>query len=299
MKKTLKKVLALSLGTLFLIIGFQNCSGISPISVGNKSISPQQEGGEGALSVAEEDSNKPPDESEQPEDEGEGGGTPEPSDPSEPSNAKAKLVGYWKFDAPSGNVLDSSGNQIIGFLENGATRFQGTRKGNKALFDGVDDRITIPISGVGNAISFTSWIRPASNAGAIMRLGNSSQARFHFGLSADGTLYLRTGRSSQVGVWKTRNTISLSRWSHVAVTYNFSSRPVFYINGVSQVIDELATPSGDVEGNSGVLYLGNNHDFVNRAASGFNTAFEGRMDEVRIYDGVVSGQGIVQIFAGE
>ena len=293
MKKTLKKIVILSLGTLFLIVGFQNCSGTSPVSVGSQSVNGQEIGGEGALSVTGEDSNKPPEEPEQSEEGNEGEGN-EPL-----GSSSVKLVGYWKFDGSSKNILDSSGNEFIGFFENGATRFQGTQKGNKALFDGVDDRITIPISGFGNAISFTSWVRPASNAGAIMRLGNSSQARFHFGLSADGTLYLRTSRSSQAGVWKTRNVILLNRWSHVAVTYNYHSRPVFYIDGVPQAIDELVTPLGDVEGNSGVVYLGNNHDFVNRAASGFNTAFEGRMDEVRIYGGVISAKDVARIFEGD
>ena len=144
----MKNSVVLALIFLCLVFGFQNCSSAKPVSVAiQNTLDSSGDGGE--------------------------------------SSGETELLGYWKFDEASGNALNSVGNEYIGFLENGTTRYQGSQSGNKALFDGKDDRITIPISGVDGAVSFTAWVRPESNAGAIARLGNSLRARFHFGITKE------------------------------------------------------------------------------------------------------------------
>ncbi|OGG72990.1 hypothetical protein A3A38_01085 [Candidatus Kaiserbacteria bacterium RIFCSPLOWO2_01_FULL_53_17] len=224
-------------------------------------------------------------------------------------------VAEWKFDEASGaTALDSSGNGNNGILENGATRYVGTQQGNKLELDGVDDRMRVDTvsSNILNMESFTlaAWVRPTEYGGIIMRKGNTERGRFNFGINSDGRLYLRSGHTTQQGVWQTVNTLPLNTWFHVAVTYSFSSlsnKPTFYVNGVPQELRssvpnpgtyDPADPIGTPVADTSHLYLGNNQDFVNRSQVGFDSAFEGRMDIVRVYNAILSASEIQSLFNG-
>ena len=215
-------------------------------------------------------------------------------------------VAFWKFDEADGSTtLDSSGNGNNGMLENGAARYVGTQQGNKLLLDGVDDRVTVsPVSANASSMSaFTimTWVQPTVNGGIILRKGNTSTARFNFGMNSQGQLYLRTGYSGQSGAWTTTSTLPLNTWSHVAVTYSFgtTSDPVFYIGGTQAQSTEIQVPMGDIVADTPFIYIGNNHDLVNRAQEGFTSGFSGRMDNVRIYNIALSPAAVASAITPE
>ena len=222
-------------------------------------------------------------------------------------------VADWKFNEASGTTaFDTSGNGNHGVLENGATFYIGTQS-NKLELDGVDDRMRVNTvsSNILNMESFTvaAWVRPTEYGGVIMRKGNTERGRFNFGLRSDGALYLRAGYSERTGSWQTTTTLPLNAWSRVAVTYSYgiSNKPALYVNGVQQALrpsianpgtydpaDPLGTPTPDTP----YLYIGNTHDFVNRSQPGFDSAFEGRIDIVRVFNTILPASEIQSLFTG-
>jgi hypothetical protein len=85
--------------------------------------------------------------------------------------------------------------------------------------------------------------------------------------------------------WTPQNSISLSQWQHVAVTYDESSAfnwPIMYINGTSQTLNHDELPGGFPEDDSTVnCRIGN-------FAGGASRTFDGTIDEVRISDFILS-----------
>lgn len=216
---------------------------------------------------------------------------------------EANLVGYWRFDENSGNAaIDSSGKNNHGLLENGASRFVGAQQGNKLELDGVDDRVKIQTTdSVNNLQNFTltAVIRPTKPAGIIVRKGNSAGARFNFGIDFQGKLYLRVGYDQKQGVWQTNESVPLNAWAHVGATYSFSSvnnKPELFIGGVKKDITEIQKPAGNVASDTPYMYIGNNHDLVNRAEPGYSSGFKGRMDLIKVYNRIMSASEVDDIF---
>lgn len=221
----------------------------------------------------------------------------------QPQWAEAIKVSEWLFDEPvtgPGVANDTSGHNNTGILEFGATRYVGTQNGNKLLLDGIDDRMSVvtasPVNNLTH-VSVMAWVRPEENAGIILRKGNSAPARFNFGIDKDGKLYLRSGHTASQGVWTTVASVPLNTWSHVGFTYDVSGTPTFYINGQVVAAMQNQSPSGSVVMDTAYAYVGNNHDLGNYSAGG-DSAFEGRMDIIRIYNGIVSSAQMLAAYQG-
>lgn len=229
---------------------------------------------------------------------GASGGNTGPSSPIQ-LPAVPGLAALWHFDESSGVANDISGNGNTGILENGATRYVGTQNGNKLLLDGVDDRMRVDSVSSSmqnmNTLSLMAWVRPEENGGIILRKGNSDPARFNFGITHDGSVYFRAGYSERSGVWITQAKVPVNAWSHVAVSYTYgvSNKPTLYINGIAQTLrssvsggdaHDAADPAGTPVADTPYLYVGNNHTFANESVAPADSAFEGRMDIVRIYN---------------
>ena len=79
--------------------------------------------------------------------------------------------------------------------------------------------------------------------------------------------------------------ISLNSLQHVAATYDGSGVVVIYIDGVSQILEQSASPNGPLQDNLDYeLYIGN--------SAALNLAFQGMIDEVRLWSTVRSGDDI-------
>ncbi len=87
------------------------------------------------------------------------------------------------------------------------------------------------------------------------------------------------------GRWATPdNSISFDIWHHVVVVYDdslVSNNPVIYIDGISQTITELETPTGTRNSDAGTDFL-----IGNRANQ--ERTFDGSIAEVAIYDVILS-----------
>ncbi|MFW9875359.1 MAG: DUF2341 domain-containing protein [Candidatus Thorarchaeota archaeon] len=166
-------------------------------------------------------------------------------------------------------------------------------------YDGVDDYSNMSSgSSIDNIFnggaSVSAWIYPegwgGGDYGRILAKSSVSAGSDGWVMCVDGEmspaanhhlLFFR-GFDGNRGLWYTpEDSISLSQWNHIFVTYNDNSDgnvPSIYINGILQSLTPEPSPSGStVDDSSQALYIGN-YEVGDRA-------FEGVIDEVRLSKG--------------
>ena len=180
--------------------------------------------------------------------------------------------------------------EIPAMLEDGLPRFVPGRIGMAASFDGQRfvNAGASPDLGYDDEFSFAAWIYPTVDDGVILsRAGGGDQGEVGWGLYLeDGKV--RFNMSTRVlddGVAaETVADVVLNQWQHVVATYDGSKTPdgiQVYLDGRSQAL----TPLNDLVGNR----LRVQRFPLRIGASGSDKPrFEGRMDDVRIYDVVLT-----------
>ena len=209
------------------------------------------------------------------------------------ANAQAAgLQSAYSFDSISGSTVpDVSGNGNSLSMLNGA--ILGTGKYGLAMsFDGVND--VLVANGYNPALNLTNvgftlsaWINPRSN-GSWQMIVNKPYTTGHSAPYFDWSMHRETGTGRIVlylgceGVQRVSNaTTPINTWTHVAVTYDGSAIR-HYINGN---LDRTTSASCKVTNtNSRPILIGSN--------GGNSETMNGLIDDVRIYDRVLSGTEI-------
>jgi len=222
----------------------------------------------------------------------------------------ASLVGHWSFDEGSGDtVADSSGRGNNG-TRYGATWVDSKTGLGKALsFDGVDDYVLVPDSDSLDMqnITIMAWVDLTSwSNGASKRIISHSWPGIH-GIWEGYELVVGGDNGIlSVGLWKDyppdpkgfESVYSLSEhlnsWHHVAITYDYAQQKgVIYINGApdktTNGISVSMTPS-DLP-----LLIG----AMTQGASGYDSNWNGAIDEVRIYNRALSSDEVKAIYEAE
>lgn len=201
------------------------------------------------------------------------------------------LVGYWPMDGnttswTTGQTKDQSGAGNNGSLVSMSTsttpvtgKVGGTFNFNGTSYVNVPDSASLD---TGNLITVSAWIYPTSNA---------SYAPFAAKVDAAGTVgweiannsgTLRTTlRGSLVNV--TAGALTLNKWQMGTFTYDGATLKL-YLNGTL-----VGSATGSATLNSSVdLWIGKR--LVN------NNTFTGRIDDVRVYNRVLSASEIAQLY---
>jgi len=223
------------------------------------------------------------------------------------------LVGMWSFNGPDltgAKALDSSSNGNDGTRTNGPVAVIG-KVGQALDFDGVDDRVNLGSPAILDNVfgngggTVTAWINPRSdgegNSGTIADKAQGGIAGWVFIVcsstyicsNTNNTLAFDMNFVTQDGRWHTAaDTITYNEWQHVAVTYATSSTavdPTFYINGtVSATTENVAPSGGQTDDSSAGIDIGN------RTIE--DVSFDGKIDEVRIYDRILSSNEIRRLY---
>lgn len=216
------------------------------------------------------------------------------------------LVAHWQFNENTGNMTRDSIGNSSGELTNGPLWTQGKIGGGLA-FDGIDDAVRITSSSQVNnvqAFTFTAWIYPTKNGGIIFRKGAGPTAFFNIYTTQEanvsnlpvGVFGLNAGYSGQYGSWQTQNQVSLNTWHQVVVTYtrSITATPVLYIDGVAQQVNQSSMPSGISITDDSKAFVGNN-----QTLSPNSSVFGGKIDEVRLYNRILSAQEILLLYQTE
>jgi hypothetical protein len=187
------------------------------------------------------------------------------------------LIAHWKLDEGSGTaVADATGNGSVG-TNNGATWTTGYLNG--ALdFDGVSDdaggTFFVPIA-ISTQMSISAWVYSdvtPNTADAVVSLAPVSAASL-----------VNIYSSGKVAAYGDRNLVTATvtppsnQWYHLAYTYDGTTNRI-YVNGVDRG-STINAP--DTNGVLGVFRLGNRARFGGKA-------FDGRVDDVRVYDYALS-----------
>src|SRR3989344_426852 len=199
------------------------------------------------------------------------------------------LVGYWNFDEPSSGstpttAADSSGNGNNGTLTNGPTWTTGQVGAGAVVFEGVNASVAIGSEFIGTSpLTISAWIYPRSGGGqGGGRIVNNNRTIFGMGstrisFTSSGSTTATTGGG----------TIAYGQWHHVIVTRDASGVTNFYRNSVSL---------GATNQNSGTPTTGTENVFLGNRGTGL-TGFDGTIDEVRIYNRVLSAAEIIDIYS--
>jgi len=224
------------------------------------------------------------------------------------SPVSAGLIGYWSFDEDQGQVAqDSSAFRHNGTLQNSPNWTNGHN--NAALsFDGFDDHVLIPfnqrLDGL-TSITISIWAfldsNPDTTSGNDWRLlfGNASEGSRPFGLilEQNGKLSASVYVAEERQVIRTSvdDAFPLRDWVYITFSYNGTTGQMqLYLN------DTLVV---ERNGNPGNIDSAPEEPFsisMKKPASIEDVhAWPGLLDEVRLYNRVLSQSEILQLYTND
>jgi hypothetical protein len=215
--------------------------------------------------------------------------------------APSGLVGWWQGE---GNVYDVTGTNN-GIAQN--TTYSNGVVGQAFVFNGSSSQVRIPASsnlnvGLGGGLTIETWVNPASTSFQELCEWNlndgngvgAAQIGTHMEINeapGDGSFW--GGVVDTTGIAHNLNStnglITTNSFQHLAMTYDKASGvAALYRNGVAVAVTNLGvfTPQTSFD-----FFLGNR-------PSGFFTGnyFQGKMDEVSVYNRALSGSEIQSIY---
>lgn len=210
----------------------------------------------------------------------------------------AFAVGLWGFDEGSGTTAaDGSGYGNNGAI-NGATYAgdtpqkaaggSGTSKYSLS-FDGVDDYVTASGNAfnINNNVTISAWfypkfVPPDSNIKGII----SNGFRWSFYLQNGSISGFFDDQSSSINYFPAAGQVEVNQWHHFAATYDYITNTMsLYLNG-SRTND---TPNGALVSLVTAIKIGD--------SAWTNNFFNGYIDEVAIYEKVLTLSQIRQLYA--
>ncbi|MCB1097391.1 MAG: hypothetical protein KDN22_17600 [Verrucomicrobiae bacterium] len=223
---------------------------------------------------------------------------------SAPSAARAELVGLWSFD---GDATDSSGNGNDGEVVDGTGEFTDdvpdALAGGQSLDMDGGGYVEIPhadILNIEEAMTISVWVKPEGDVswdGIVAKnpgdgSGANHAGNFELRLNAGNRnieLLYEQGTPNSTTSVASDNPIPEGEWSHVAVTAVRDGDILFYING-ELAGEQFATPDfGWI--NENPLYIGNRADIG-------TTQFDGKIDEVALFNEALSPEEITALANG-
>jgi alpha-tubulin suppressor-like RCC1 family protein len=219
-----------------------------------------------------------------------------PSHPScVPKSSPAGPIGWWMLDEIEGTSAPDSGSlNNEGALMNGLNfnndAVEG-KIGNALHFDGIDDQVLVSSLYLSSddGVTIAMWFNPDSTL-------NSDTGRVDFTywknggghpsitMLSDGKISFRCYLNEYTSVFKVStitNSWTAGTWYHIAGTYDGLKLRI-YVNGALQ---NTLYQQGTQRHTSG-FYFGN----------GFSVPFEGKIDDVRVYNRALSGREIADLY---
>ena len=212
------------------------------------------------------------------------------------------LVGLWTFDAPDMagvTAYDRSGNNNTGTLEGAITRASG--RIGQGISKGAGTQVN---AGSGTSLdniqflTVSMWLYPTSfptTCGGDTTIITKVGWVLEFRCGASGQLEFTVNRASDTRRTASANSLLINAWQNVVVTFasstvQFDDTDIhMYVNGEEISYSAALSGSGArVDDSASTLDIGGND-----TASG---DFAGRMDEVRVYNRVLSADEIKRLY---
>ncbi|WP_424018193.1 malectin domain-containing carbohydrate-binding protein [Halorientalis pallida] len=207
-------------------------------------------------------------------------------------------LAFWPFDEDSGStVADVTGNGNDGTVQ-GATLGQGGILGTTAIqFDGTDDYVSgaTDITALRETASISAWIRTTQGGNdtpwvapgitGVESNGDGDDIFWGF-IDGSGNIAIQTGNDATA---RSSSPVNDGTWHHVVLTRESSSGEIqVYVDGT---LDDTAT--------SRTGTITNTFDSIGRIedTGGTPEYFDGRIEELRVYDSVLSSGAVSDLYA--
>ena len=205
------------------------------------------------------------------------------------------LVGYWNFDEGSGNILHDSSEYGYDGVINGATWTTGI-SGGALSFDGINDYVQFS-SPVLNTPPYTvcAWVKaltlPGGSTAHILSNGGNTQTSYGFYFSIEYANNWQFGAAMEGGnvLHLANSPASTENWYFLVGIWDGSSEPnhlKLFVNG-----EPLGTYISSQPWSTGSA-----HNLRMAAPSDqLNYLFHGFLDEVRIYNRILTDNEIIEL----
>ncbi|HEY0714091.1 MAG TPA: LamG-like jellyroll fold domain-containing protein [Polyangia bacterium] len=192
------------------------------------------------------------------------------------------LIAHWTFDEQTGTTAHDKATG----MHNGTLRGNPTWLGTGAPLIAPPNG-ALRLSGGSDGVSFSmvpfaritvsAWIRLTQDGGGMLpRIVSLYFLRFYIA-TGDGDRLRVDADFNNLAIWRSGGAVTRNAWHHVAVVFDATEVPVFYIDGVPQSTTVMTAPVGQRTLSNGPHTIGNR-------ASGFDRGFAGDIDDLRIYD---------------
>lgn len=195
-------------------------------------------------------------------------------------------VAYWKMDEASGTtVADISGNGLNGTST--GTSITNGKWGNSRILNGSNQYVNVTNDalkfGYNQSFTISSWVyKEAASVSyaAIFAQQAATSGYFSYALQEDGNgnICANVGRY-MVASYGTCAAMPLTTWTNVAMTYS-GNTVTLYMNG--SPTGTATYPAIAASAPNSSAYIGND------SASASNRWWNGRIDEVRVYNRALS-----------
>lgn len=162
-------------------------------------------------------------------------------------------------------------------------------------FDGADDFVSVNRESLATGLTFEAWVNTTSNDASSSYIGNSAlciigdnnnNIRGSFGIHKGKVRYAHwTGVAITFNFIESVSSVNDGNWHHIAVTHNATTRDVLiYVDGVLETSAQSTTYHTSMAFNRiGGSYLN---------GSGTGDLFQGKLDEVRVWNTALSEEEI-------
>ena len=196
------------------------------------------------------------------------------------ASLKQGLVGAWIPSISGSGLLlpDLSGRGNHGTLTNmDASDWVSSEYGRALDFDGSNDYVSIPDSNqldVTGPVSLAIWVRGTSTANKVLTEKGNNKTLVLQPNGANDFYYL-DGFAGPAIVPGLNTLIFNGSWHNITATFNGATRSL-YVDGALRHTSAMSTPSANAD------------EFVIGARSGSSVAWQGQVDDVRVYNRALS-----------
>jgi len=201
---------------------------------------------------------------------------------------------WYRFEQ---DVKDSSGNNNDG-TKYGTSSYGSPKIENNSLSFSGSDYVEIPDStwlSPRYNISISFWVNLTDGSQTAIRK-NSQDYLFEFGTQGGNNAgtnpqFYVTTSSGQYYIYGTTGTayesLTLNKWHHCVGTYNYQTGAKMYIDGQQATVTPGGSSLGQIADSNSYLHLG----------YWGGELFRGKMDDVRIFDRVLTPEDIAWIYS--